>query len=456
MVAISRQIALWVLNTLNDSNVTLDHLLTQAFEQRPHMIQPDRALATELVFGVLRWRARLDWVIQHLSKTPIQKIDPQILNIIRLGLYQILFLSRIPVSAAVNDSVELAKLAKRKAPIWVVRFVNAVLRAAVRRAKEIPLPDDADDPVAAIAIGESHPSWMVKRWIEQLGMEETRRLLKANNQIPPVTVRANTLKASRERLLTSLKPHVRKINRTGFAPDGLALRGLGQAIGKIPAFKHGWFQVQDEAAQLITLLLDPRPGDAVLDACAGLGGKTGHIAQVMKDSGHVKAIDQHAWKLRSLKASMARLGISIVSTWHHDLLSPLPENLARSFDKILLDAPCSGLGVIRRNPDIKWKKREHDLTKLQKEQQHLLASLAPLVRIGGRIVYCVCSLEPEEGEGVVEGFLKTHNDFVIDHTSTRLPEIDQHFVDQSGIFRTLPHKDDIDGFFAVRLKKVTP
>jgi len=450
MVAIARQIALSALSSLHESNVTLDHQLTKAFEKRRPLLQRDRALATELVLGVLRWRGRLDWVIDHLSKTPVHKMDPLVLDIIRLGLYQILFLSRIPISAAVNDSVELAK---EKAPFWVVRFVNAVLRSAGGRAKEIPLPTDADDPVTAIAIGESHPCWMIKRWLEHIGIEETRRLCRANNQIPPVTARVNTLKVSRERLFRSVTGHVGKVSQTRFSPDGLALRGLKRAIADIPAFQEGWFQVQDEAAQLVSYLLGPRPGETILDACAGRGGKTGHIAQLMKDSGTIKAMDRQPWKLKALEASMRRLGVSNVTTWHYDLSAPMGEDFADMFDRILVDAPCSGLGVVRRRPDIKWRKQEEDLARLQRKQENLLASLAPLVKRGGWLVYSVCSLEPEEGEQVIDNFLKTQTDFVIDGSSTGLAEMDEGLVDGSGIFRSLPHKHDMDGFFAVRLKK---
>jgi 16S rRNA (cytosine967-C5)-methyltransferase len=452
MAAIARRIALSVLSSLHESNVTLDHRLTQAFEKRRPLKQRDRALATELVLGVLRWRGRLDWVIDHLSKMPVHKIDPLVLDIVRLGLYQILFLARIPVSAAVNDSVDLAK---EKAPLWVVRFVNAILRSAVRRAKEIPMPADADDPVAAIAIEESHPRWMVGRWVKRMGIEETRRLCKANNQIPPVTARVNTLKVSRGELLRSLTGHVKKVDRTRFSPDGLALRGLKRAIPDMPAFQDGWFQVQDEAAQLVSYLLGPRPGETILDACAGRGGKTGHIAQLMKNSGAIKAMDLQAWKLQALKASMKRLGVSNVTTWHHDLSQSVGEDLTGTFDRILLDAPCSGLGVLRRRPDIKWRKQEEDLPRLQRKQQHLLASLAPWVKRGGCLVYSVCSLEPEEGERVVDNFLKSETDFVIDCSSTGLAEMDECLVDGSGIFRSLPHEHDMDGFFAVRLKKET-
>jgi 16S rRNA (cytosine967-C5)-methyltransferase len=450
MVAVSRRIAISVLNGLDDSNAFPERLLHRALEREPQLIRKDRALATELVYGVLRWRSRLDWVICQLSKTPVHKIDPSVLNIIRLGLYQILFHSRIPPSAAVNDSVEMAKW---KAPLWVVRFVNGVMRSAARRAKEIPLPGYADDPVQAIAIRESHPVWLVKRWVERLGAEETRRLCKANNQVPPVTVRANTLKVSRRKVLNSLTDYARQIRLTKFAPDGLSLRGLRHGVGDIPSFKDGWFQVQDEAAQLITHVLDPRPGETVLDACAGFGGKTGHIAQLMKDRGKIKAMENQSWKLHQLKTSSARLGISAVTTLHHDLSESVPVAFLDTFDRILLDAPCSGLGVLRRNPDAKWKKTEMDLTRLRANQLRFLGSLAPLLKRGGRLVYCVCSLEPEESEYVVEAFLKNQAQFVIDRVPVGLFDVDERLMDSSGFFRSLPHEHDMDGFFAVRLKR---
>lgn len=450
MVAISRRISLSVLDRLDKSHAFPENLLHKAFEQEPQIIRKDRALATELVFGVLRWRGRLDWVISELSKTPFHKIDASILNIIRLSLYQILFHSRIPPSAAVNDAVEMAKA---KAPLWVVRFVNGLMRSAVRRAKEIPLPDYADNPIQAIAVRESHPLWLVQRWVERLGVEETKQLCMANNQVPPLTVRANTLKVNQEILLSALGDYAREISITRFAPDAVLLRGMRDAIGDIPAFKDGWFQVQDEAAQLITHLLDPRPGETVLDACAGLGGKTGHIAQLMKNRGKIKAVEKESWKLDQLRAAMARLGISVVTLWQRDLSESFPVAQFGKFDRVLLDAPCSGLGVLRRNPDAKWKKSEADLTRLKADQARLLGSVAPLVKRGGRLVYCVCSFEPEEGEYVVKDFLKNQAQFVIDHERVGLSRVDEHLVDSSGFFRSLPHGHNMDGFFAVRLKR---
>jgi 16S rRNA (cytosine967-C5)-methyltransferase len=450
MVAVSRRISLSVLNRLDDSNAFPQQLLHRAFEQEVKLIRKDRALATELVYGVLRWRSRLDWVISQISTTPVHKIDPFVLNILRLGLFQILFHSRIPPSAAVNDSV---KMTKDRQPLWVVRFVNGVMRAAVRRAKDIPLPDDRDDPIQAIAVREAHPLWLVERWAKRLGIEETIQLCKANNRVPPVTVRANTLKVSRQDLMDSLRTQVSHITQTPLAPDGLSLRRLKRAITDLPSFKDGWFQVQDEAAQLITHLLDPKRGETILDACAGYGGKTGHIAQLMKDRGRIIAMENQSRKLNQLKASLARLGVSSVTAWHHDLSESIPISHFGSFDRVLLDAPCSGLGVLRRNPDAKWRKTETDLTRLQADQLRFLGCLAPLVKPGGHLVYAVCSLEPEEGEDVIQDFLKDQAQFVIDREPDGVMDVDAGLLDRSGYFRSLPHQQNMDGFFAVHLKR---
>jgi 16S rRNA (cytosine967-C5)-methyltransferase len=416
-------------------------------------MRKDRALATDLTYGVLRWRGRLDWVIGQLSTTPVHKIDPFVLNILRLGLYQILFLSRVPLSAAVNESVELAKA---KAPSWVVRFVNGVMRAAARKAKGIPLPGDDGDPARALAIRESHPLWLVERWLKRYGAEETRRLCQANNQVPPVTVRVNTLKTSREVLLVGLRDDAREIAPTRYAPDGISLRGLKGAVDEIPCFKEGLFHVQDEGAQLIGHFVDPKPGEHVLDACAGFGGKAGQIAQLMKNRGKVTAMDNQLWKLLELQGAMMRLGVSAVSTWHHDLSTSTPVALAGAFDRILLDAPCSGLGVLRRNPDAKWKRDEADIARLASDQHLFLGCLAPLVKTGGILVYAVCSLEPEEGEQVVRRFLEEQTGFVVDRGPGEFPSRYQGMMDRSGFFRSLPYKHQMDGFFAVRMKRVAP
>jgi 16S rRNA (cytosine967-C5)-methyltransferase len=341
-----------------------------------------------------------------------------------------------------------------KSATWIVRFVNGVMRAAVRKGKKIPLPAYEDDPVRAIAVRESHPVWLIDRWIKRLGMEETKELCQANNKIPPITVRANTLKISREDLLAELTDFAKEITPTKHAPDGISLRGLQRALFHIPCFKQGWFQIQDEASQLITNLLDPKPGQILLDACAGLGGKTSHMAQLTKDQGKITAVDNQAWKLQHLEQTMARLGISSVETLNHDLLESIPSAMTGIFDRVLLDAPCSGLGVLRRNPDAKWKKDEASLPGLQANQLAFLDGLAPAVKEGGFMVYAVCSSEPEEGEQVVRNFLERHAEFVVDQEPGPYWKDHEGLLNNWGFLRTFPHKHDMDGFFAVRFKRV--
>jgi 16S rRNA (cytosine967-C5)-methyltransferase len=389
--------------------------------------------------------------MQHVSSLPLSKVKPPIMNIVRLGLYQILFLSKIPPSAAVDESVQLAK---KKAPRWVVGYVNGVLRGACRKAPEMLLPEEASDPIGAISVQESYPPWLVERWVHRIGLSETKDLCRSMNCIPPVTIRVNTLRASRQEVKQSLVEDVQEIRSCVFFPDCLRLKGMLQPIGKTAPFQKGWFQVQDEAAQIAGFLLNPKPGEKVLDACAGFGGKTGHLAQLMGDSGQITALDAQPVKLEALAQTMKRLGISSVKTWERDASTPFSGSLSGAFDRILLDAPCSGLGVIRRNPDVKWRKKSNGFPILADRQRRLLDAVAPLVKPGGVLVYCVCSLEPEEGDEVMTGFLKSHGEFAIDDAPSDFSGLLDRFREKSGIFRSLPHRHDMDGFFMARLRRI--
>jgi len=253
--------------------------------------------------------------------------------------------------------------------------------------------------------------------------------------------------------MAALDSEAEQVKPTAYSPDGITFSNPASPIAALSAFKAGWFQVQDEAAQLVSLLLDPHPGDSVLDACAGLGGKTGHIAQLMKNEGTLVATDVNAGKLLRLKAEMQRLGVSILSTLEHDLELNWPRDQLQGFDRILLDAPCSGLGVMRRNPDIKWRSVKRNLKKYQTRQLRLLEKLAPLVKPGGIIVYAVCSPEPEENEAVVNDFLKNHDEFVISKESGQLPQKLCSMADAPGVFKTFPHLSQMDGFYSVRLQR---
>jgi 16S rRNA (cytosine967-C5)-methyltransferase len=339
-----RKTALFVLNSLNKGRHTLDRILEDIQNKELFLSRRDQALFYALVYGVLRWRGRLDWIINHFSKTRLKKIDPGILNILRLGLFQIIYLNRIPVSAAVNTSVEIAK---SFASSSAAGFVNALLRNAANAAgeyKNIPFPDPDKNPAHNLAVRKSFPEWMIKRWVNRFGLKETGALCDAINTIPPITVRTNSLRITRDDLTKRLACHMQQIENTTYSPDGIRFIKPDRSIPEIKAFKDGCFQVQDEAAQLVTCLLNPQPGDTVLDACAGLGGKTGHIAQMMNNTGRLLALDNQDNKLQRLESEMKRLGISIVTTCNYDLASPFDRQFSykgfSGFDRILLDAPC--------------------------------------------------------------------------------------------------------------------
>lgn len=445
-----RNTALYILNTLEKEDKTLDSLLEDVLREKTHFSKKDRALLQALVYGVLRWRGRLDWIIDGFSKTRLNKINPNVLNILRLGLFQVVYLDRIPVSAAVNTSVEMTKAA---AAPWVVRYVNGLLRNAVRGYTDLVFPDVGEDPVKALATKKSFPEWLVKRWLDRFGMKETGLLCDAINVIPPITVRCNTLKTNREKLVKALKESAEKIGITNYAPEGVFFFNPKRSIPNIKAFKEGLFQVQDEAAQLVTLLLNPQPGETILDACAGLGGKTGHIAQLMKNSGRLVAMDKDENKLLQLESEMYRLGVSIVTTRIHDLSISLDRELFGKFDRILLDAPCSGLGVLRRNPDIKWRALRQNPANYQKKQAMFVDNLANLVKPSGTLVYAVCSTEPEENESVIKGFLNKHANFAIEKKSSGLSCDACSLITRDGYLKTFPHLNNMDGFFSVCMKR---
>ena len=446
-----RKTALDILNRVDQGNRTLDNILEEILETEPFPAKRDRSLLQALVFGVLRWRGRLDYVISSFSRTPFSRIDPPIRNVLRLGLFQILYLSRIPPSAAVNTAVELAKASS---PPWVARFVNGVLRNAARDHAKVNFPDIEREPVSAISACKSFPNWLIRRWVKAVGLDETLARCNAINRIPALTLRTNTLKTDRGHLLQTLAGEAATARPCDIAPDGIALSNLRKRIPEIDAFNAGWFQVQDEAAQLVSLLTGPRSGEKVLDACAGLGGKTGHMAQLMENIGPITALDINPAKLKRLERQMHRLGVSCVHTRTHDLNRPPGKNKFGHFDRVLLDAPCTGLGVLRRNPDAKWKTRESMIYSASEKQVRLLCNLAHLVKPGGHLVYAVCSTEPEENETVVDRFLQTHSEFIKANPSERLPQAVASLLGPDGSLKTSPDKHNMDGFYCVGLKRI--
>ncbi len=443
-----RAICLDLLDRLEGAHAHPDHLLTDSFKRYRYLTSLDRAFLTELTYGVLRWRGKLDWVIHHFSKIPFKKIEPGTLNILRLGLYQILFLSRTPSSAAVNESVELAKRIRGKGGAG---FVNAVLRSSIRQKDEIVYPDWDQDPDLHISVVQSHPLWLVQRWVKELGVEETLRICKYNNQISPLTLRTNTLKISRADLIDKLRKRELELLPSNLSEEGILLQDP-PPTSELPFLKEGLYIIQDEASQLVTSIVDPKPGERILDACAGPGGKTTHMAQTMENRGEIYALDLTKGKLDLVEEVCERLGITLVKTVKGDASKPLPVSKGLIFDRVLADVVCSGFGTLRKNPDLKWRRGEKDIKRLSELQFSILGNLSGYVKEGGALIYSTCTVFHEENEDVVEKFLETHPDFQLEGVDKVFPEKLQPLI-QKGFFKTFPPRDGMDGFFAARLVK---
>ncbi len=450
MTSDPRRAALDILVRLDASTVTLDRLM-EAFHAETGLSQRDTRFVNALVFGVQRWRYRLDTILSALSTKAPRKMDPRVVNILRLGLFQITEMDRVPDAAAVHTAVELARVVDCP---WAAGYINAVLRRALREPHALALPDAGDDPIQYLAAAYSFPPWMIARWLGRFGRTEAEALCRAVNRIPPLVLRTNLLQTTPADLAKALKPYAPEVRASTYAPAALLIDRMDPGLFQSAPYVSGWFQVQDEAAQAVGHLLDARPDDTILDACAGLGGKTAHLAACMQNRGQITAVDRDRRKLERLEKEMQRLAIAIV---HTRALNWLKSEQAfpptKRFTKILLDAPCSGMGVLRRNPDAKWKRRPKDFKRHRAIQRRLLAALAPLLDAGGVLVYAVCSTEPEETQGALRWFLKNHPQFAIDRPPSSLPPTIKALIDPDGCLRTEVHRQGTDGFFAVRLQR---
>jgi 16S rRNA (cytosine967-C5)-methyltransferase len=424
----------------------LDHFLGRsALDSR------DRALALELVYGVLRRQNTLDWRLDQVAAKSMAKLPARVRMTLRLGAYQVLYLDRIPPSAAVNESVALMKTGGTAH--WP-GFVNAVLRALTRTPAP-PWPDRGTDPVRALSVQHACPAWLVERWIARVGVQDAETLCRTTTAIPPLTIRVNTLRTTRDALAAQLTELGCVANQTRISPVGLILEKFG-SVADLPLFRDGTFYVEDEAAQLVAPLLDPQPGESVLDACAAPGGKTTHLAALMRNRGELFAVDNRAARLRLLEDNCRRLGIGIVRTIRADAALSLPPPLrGRSFDRILLDAPCSGLGVLRRHPEGKWRKEAETLKQHQTLQRRLLEQSANRLRPGGVLVYSTCSTEPEENEQVIDQFCSAHKEFRRESVAPWLPRQGSSLVTGRGDLATMRNDDSMDLFFAARLRKAS-
>lgn len=417
------------------------------------LIDPrDRQFVTLLVNGVLKHRLTLDYALRrHLSK-PMSSLPHEVRAILRIGAFQILYVDKVPPAAAINESVELAK-EYPKFP----GLVNVVLRRVMEKGWNIPWPDLKRDPVRYLSVRYSHPEWMIQRWLKRWGIEETEALSLADNEPAQTWIRTNTLKISREDLRNRLIDEGVSVELGERVPESLKIHDFG-SLEQLKSFQEGLFTVQDESSQLVAHVVDPKPGQFVLDACSAPGGKTTHLAQLMQNEGEILAFDIHEHKLKLVKQLAQRLGITIIQPQFGDARD-LPGIRLESQDRVLVDAPCSGLGVLRRRADLRWQKEEQSLREFPPLQFSILERAASCVKQGGTLVYSTCTTEPDENFELVKRFRSAHPEFepvnLVDDLPFRLEE--QRDIQQAskGMIQLLPHRHGMDGFFLAKFRRTS-
>jgi len=426
-----RHIALDILCRVEDGAYA-DRLLNA---HRHTLSDTDNHLLLHLVRGALTYQARLDHILSAYLKKPIHKQRPRLRNILRLGVYQLEHLDRIPPYAVVSESVTLSR---KTIDASTAKMVNAILRGISENRKPITFPDLQTNPIKHLAISTSHPEWLVARWIKRYGIEETKNICNANNTTPTLTIRPNTLRTTSDALNAQLADEGIK---TQPSEIGMLTVPNVNHLFRTRAYHNGLFTVQGPGAARVVPFLDPQPGESILDMCSAPGGKTTAIAEYTKDQSFIIATDLYPGRLKILAQNIQRLGVTSIHPFASDA-QQLP--LTGPFDRVLLDAPCASLGILNHHPDLRWRRQEADIHRLASLQSTLLNEAAHYVRPNGILVYSTCTLEPEENEHIVEGFLDNHPNFSLNRASQESPYL-----------QLLPHQTGDDGVFAARLKRIS-
>lgn len=437
----ARGLAVKILNRIERTDAYLDKLLDHELKHK-ELSDLDKALMNELVHGVIRWKNRLDWVLNGFYHGAFNKIEINLKNVLRVAAYQILFLDKIPNHAAVNEAVEFVKRTNGEK---AANLVNAVLRNIIRSIDEIKYPDPSADIVHYLSVYYSHPNWLVKRWISRYGIEDTKKFMIANNEIPDISIRINRTKIEPAKFLKLLEEAKIQYNGSEYIDYFIRVKSISKLVEN-KMYEEGYFSIQDESSALPSILLNPQPGETVIDLCASPGGKSTHMAEMMQNKGKIIALDKYSHKLNLLKKNSERLGLAIIEP----LLGDAAEISLEPADKVLLDAPCTGFGVLRKKPDIKWKRDLKDVLQLAEYQYKLITNASRLVKTGGVLVYSTCTTEPEENIELINKFLKENPDFIMDNAEKF---VNKSLLNENGFIETFPHRHNIDGSFAVRLIK---
>ena len=439
----SRSLAFFALKNVYQKQAYTDVALNRVLKSQSKSVevsQADRSFACELVYGIVRRQRTLDALIDLLGKKRAAQQPPDLRIILHIGLYQLRYLDRIPTSAAVNTSVELAKengIAKLSG------VVNGLLRKYIRQAETgdpLQLPDDA---IVSLGVKHSFPDWIVETWMEQLSIIEVDRLLAWFNQSPKIDLRVNILKTSVAEVEAAFKAADLTVARIPHLPQGLRIEGAG-AVTDLPGYRQGWWVIQDSSAQLVTHLLDPQPGETIIDACAAPGGKTTHIAELMGDKGQIIACDRAEKRLNKVRENAARLQLSSIQIKSGDSR----EQDFIDVDRVLLDAPCSGLGTLHKRPDLRWRQSSQAIEELFELQRELLEQAASWLKPKGVLVYATCTLNILENEKVIKSFLANNSNWSIQSSPNKIV---RRWVTAEGWIEVYPHRHDMDGFFMVGL-----
>jgi len=441
----ARQLAFFALRSISQgafADVALDRILRSS-----QLDRLDRSLMTELVYGCTRRRRTLDALIDQLATKSAQQQQPDLRLILHLGLYQLRYLSHIPAAAAVTTTVDLVKQNRLGA---LAGFVNGLLRQYLRQAADSDPLRLPDEPIARLGIQHSYPDWLVKLWLEQFGLTEAEKLCAWFNQPPAIDLRINPLRTSIEQVEAAFAATEIRLSRIPHLPQALRLQDRTGAIDSLPGFTEGWWTVQDASAQLVGHLLDPQPGEVVIDACAAPGGKTTHLAELMQDRGKIWACDRAASRLKKVQQNASRLHLQAIETLAADSRD-LPQFMGQA-DRVLLDAPCSGLGTLHRHADARWRQTPETVNELIHLQAELLRQAATWVKPDGVLVYATCTLHPQENEAIVRAFLESHTEWRLQTPDQSLAE----FTSPEGWLKVLPHQQQMDGFFMARLRRAQP